>query len=85
MTRSRKKPHATISTAWGKFKERMFRRKVKREIQKIKKEIPFDPDRDFEESLDYGKMGNWVTRLGFDIMPDPDDSIFDWANKMTRK
>ena len=85
MTRSRKKPHATISTAWSKFKERMFRRRVKREIQKIEKEILFDPDRDFEESLDYSKMGSWGTRLGFDVMPDPDDSMFEVANEMTRK
>ena len=75
MSRSRKKPYYTISKAWSKFKEHMFRRHVKRELRKVEKEIPFDPDADFEVTLDHGKMGSWGTRIGWDTPPgDGDDT-----------
>jgi len=62
MSRSRKAPYITISKTWNKFKEKMFRRKVKKELRNIEKEIPFNPDKDFEETLEFHKMGGWGTR-----------------------
>ena len=76
MTRSRKKPHINISKAWDKFKESMFRHKVKKELLNIEKEIPLNPDRDFEESLEYSKMGSWGTRLGWDVPPQESDGTW---------
>jgi len=75
MSRSRKKPYCVISKAWDKFKEHMFRRCVKQELKRVEKEIPFDPDADFEASLEYSKMGSWGTRMGWDVPPgDGDDT-----------
>ena len=76
MTRSRKKPYTTVSKAWDKFKESMFRCKIKKELRNIEKEIPFNPDRDFEETLEYNKMGSWGTRFGWDIPPQESDDTW---------
>ena len=75
MSRSRKKPYYTISKAWDEFKERVFRRLVKAELHNIELEIAFDPDADFEASLEYQKMGDYGTRMGWDVKPaDSDDT-----------
>jgi hypothetical protein len=72
VSRSRRKPHWRISSAWDKFKERAFRNRGKREAQKC----VFDPDRDFDEAQNQiGKMGSWGTKFGWHVPPkesDPD-------------
>ena len=36
-------------------------------------DFDFDPDRDWEEAyLDNKKLGDWGTKCGFDVKPDPD-------------
>jgi len=54
----------------------MFRRKVKKELRNIEKEIPFNPDKDFEEALEFHKMGGYGTRLGWDIPPHESDGTW---------
>ena len=66
MTRSRKKCFWTLSKPWDKFKESSFRRKTKLHITEIEREIQFNPDKDFEESLEYRKMGDWGTKIGLE-------------------
>lgn len=86
MSRSRKKPFATISKAWGKFKERAFRHRVKRACREV--EIDFDPDKDYDElHLDNKKLGDYGTRIGFETPPtDGDDTWWhDEYNKLQRK
>jgi hypothetical protein len=87
MSRSRKKPFVTISKVWSKFKEKAYRHLVKRELQKVEQEIPFDPDVDFEAACDYGKMGSWGTRCGFDMPPDENDDtwLHEEYNRLQRK
>lgn len=85
MSRSRKAPVYTISKAWDRFKERAFRRYLKRELRKVEQEIKFDPDADFEAAHDHGKMGSWGTRIGWDVPPDPDDTYYEEYLKAQRK
>ena len=73
MSRSRKQPWVTISKAWDKWKERGFRHRVKQRLREV--EIDFDPDEDFIElGENYKKMGEYGTKIGFSVPPNPNDS-----------
>lgn len=76
MSRSYKKPWVWISKRWDRFKESAFRRRMKGELRKIEIEIPFDPDADFEASMDYTKMGSWGTKCGWYISPETSDDTW---------
>jgi hypothetical protein len=49
---------------------------VQRALRDI--EIDFDPDRDWEEAnAGYKGTGEWGTKCGFAVKPNPDDSVTD--------
>lgn len=83
MSRSRKKPWATISKKWTKFKERAFRHKIKRACHEV--EIDFDPDRDFDELHQSHKHNSdeYGTKCGFEVPPDESDDT--WVHKEYEK
>lgn len=85
MSRSFKK-HAmfTLSKAWDKFKEKSFRNRVKKVLHNL--EIDFDPDRDWEEAnLTNKGLGEYGTRFGWKVPPNPDDSWYNYYNESLRK
>jgi len=66
--------------------ERRFRCKVKKALHDI--EIDWDPDRDWEDAnLNNKKLGEYGTKCGFPVKPDPDDSLWDkgWYEELLRK
>lgn len=79
MSRSRKKPWNTISKAWTKFKEKAYRRRIKKACYDVK--INFDPDADFDElTLSNKKLGSWGTKMGWAVPPDENDDT-DWHER----
>ena len=76
MSRSRKKPFYTLTKAWDRFKEKMFRHKVRNNLRQVEQEIALNPDADFEASMEYKKMGDWGTRMGWDAKPIESDDTW---------
>ena len=70
MSRSVKKAFYTISKKWDGFKERRYRQRIKRELHAVEQEIAFDPDADFEASMDAGKIASLGTQLGLEYCND---------------
>lgn len=86
MSRSRKKPWEWITKPWDKYKESRLRGRVKRACRRAEIEQDFDPDRDWEElQATNKKVGEYGTRCGYEVPPDPDSSNFQDFLKAQRK
>jgi len=74
MSDSKKKPYQTISKRWTRQQEKAYRKRIKNTLADVEKEIPFDPDADFE--ADQQMRGEYGTRMGWDVPPGENDTTW---------
>lgn len=80
MTRSYRKPYFTITPQWNNHAEKRFRQRVKQSLQ------GFDPDADWDEvNLSMKGLGEYGTKLGFDVPPDESGEFYEEDMEAYRK